>query len=690
MLGLKPLHGRLLDANDDRVGGPRVAVLSATVWQQHFGADPSLVGQAIMLNSEPYTVVGIAPPGFRFSGPHSTQAEVWVPFAVGFSEYQKLASNGRGDHFLSVMGRRKQGVSLDQAQAELSTIADRLATRYPDTNTKVGVIVEDLHDALVGRSRQSVWVLFAAVSLVFLVVCANVASLLLARASSRRVEMATRVALGATRVRLGVQLLTETLVVFLLGSVGGALLAHWFVDLISAGIIVKGGVSTINVSVDNVALAFSVGSCLLCGILFGLVPAFEAARVQPQAVLVESAVRAGVPRSQRTVRGLLVVAQVALAFALLVGSGLSLQAFWALSSTPPGFEPNHLATTRISLPESKYQNSDQKRAFYRDLISRVSAQPGVTSVAANSYLPMAGWNNNGSFQIQARPAWPAGSRPVLERNFVTPGYFRTMGIPLMRGRDFNEADSPDSPRVMIISQATAERFFAGSDPIGQRLSWDPESDNPDWYEIIGIVGDVRRRGLGKPIAAETYMSLMQRPRQQTVLVARSERAEGLLPELPALVQKVDPEQAVASLRLMSDRVADSVGPQRFMAGLLGGFAAVALLLATVGIFGLVSFTTSQRTRELGIRMALGSTPSAALRLVMRGGLRLLGVGLALGLFGAIAVGQALANRIAAVQPFDMLVYGLTPLILAAVGTAACLVPAWRAVRIPPATALRYE
>jgi putative ABC transport system permease protein len=692
MLRIHAQRGRLLQPEDDRVGGPKVAVVSASLWHRRFGSDADLVGKSLVLSGEPYTVVGIAPEGFRLSSPHSDRADIWTPLAASLADYAANKQSGRGNSFLLVYGRRRAGISLQEAQVQMIAISGDLERAYPGANSKRGVALQDLHDALVGSSRSSVWVLFTAVALVFVIVCSNVANLLLTRAQSRRAEMAARAAIGATPGRLARQVVTETVVVFLLGSLGGAVAARWLVDRLASGIIDGAGASTIDIRVDAVALTFSVVTCLICGIVFGLVPALSIARVDPQTVLKESAARAGVGRSQRRVRSALVVAQVALACVLLVGSGLALRAFDRVASTSPGFAPEDLATAWISLPELKYSEDARAVAFVRDVMAKVAAQPGVQAVTVNNCLPMGGSNWNSSFKIEGRPAWPRGDEPNLERNDVTPGYFAAMGIPLLRGRDFTDADRAEGRPVMIVSQATAERFFPGEDPIGHRVDWGESDDDekPVWREIIGVAGDVRRRGLDEPVAVEGYAPFAQHPDRYLSLVARAAHPEVLMQALPGLVAEVDPQQAVSSRRLMSELVSDSVGTQRHVALLLATFAAVALLLSTLGVFGLVSYATSQRRREIGIRMALGSTPEGVVGLVVNGGLRLVGTGLVLGLAGAVMLGRVLSARVPGVTAFDLAVYAAIPAILGFAGTIACLLPAWRAVRIPPASALRYE
>jgi putative ABC transport system permease protein len=688
MLGIAPLRGRLLGPDDDRVGGPRVAVVSAVLWRRRFGSDPGLVGRSIALNGEAYTVVGVAPEGFRFSGPSGSRCNVWTPLAVTNPSYARLATQSRANHFVHVMGRRRPAVSIGEAQAQLAGIAKSIEQAFPATNTEVGVRLVDLHDALVRESADGVCLLFAAVGLVLLLICANVANLLLARALSRRAEMAARVALGATRGRLVAQMLTETVTIFVIAALGGALLARWLVDVFAEGLVQGAAASAIPIHLDGASLAFSIGTSLVCGLLFGLVPAAEAHRVEPQAVLKESGTRASLGRSARVLRGGLVIGQVSLAFVLLVAGGLALRAFKQAASTPRGFDSTNLATATIILPPSKAADQDKTVAFVRDVLARVAALPGVLSVGANSAVPLAGDEPNGPFEIEGRPSWPNGTGPLLQRNSVTPGYFRTMGIPILRGRDFTDADVKHGRPVIVIGQATAERFFPGEDAIGQRINLG-EGDAPTWREIVGVVGDVRRYSVVDPPLYEGYSPVTQSPVDAITIVARTPRVDALLGEMPGIVAAVDPEQAIYA-RAMSESVAASIGPERFVAELLAAFAAIGLSLATLGIFGLVSYTTSQRTRELGIRLALGSSRAGIVGVVMREGASLLGVGLVLGLGGAFLVGREVARRFYGAAAFDPLLFSGILVMLALAGLVASLLPALRASRIPPAVALRYE
>jgi putative ABC transport system permease protein len=688
VMGVQPLRGRLLGPDDDHVGAPPVAVISASLWHGRFGSDPGLVGRSIVLDGRPFAIVGIAPEGFRFSGPYHGRCDVWTPLTVTHPGEFKDIAKSRGSHNLNVVGRLAAGVSLEQAQAQLQAVAHRLELAYPESNAKEGVHLVDLHDQLVGPARAGVWLLFAAVALVFLIVCSNVANLLLTRAQSRRAEMAARAALGATPARLVRQMLTETAVVFLLGSLAGTALARSLLDLFAAGLLEGGTASTIDIRVDSVALGASVLVCLACGVLFGLVPALAVARVEPQTVLKDSAARAGIGRPQRRIRDALVIAQVALACVLLVGAGLALKAFAKIASTPPGFDPVDVATASVFLPTSTYSSADRKLAFYRAVMARIAAQPGVEAVAGSLGLPM-GNSSLIQFDIEGRPPWPPGEKKSLQYSVVTPAYFGTLGIPLLRGRAFTDADRPEGRLVAILSRSTAEHYFHGMDAVGQRITF--SDDEPkDWLEIVGVVGDVRRLGLAEPVQDEVYLPLAQGPTRVLTLVARSRRAALLLQAFPTLVAEVDPQLAVTGRSLMSERVAESIGDRRYLVFLLLAFSAAALLLATLGVFGVVSYATSQRGREIGLRMALGSTPEGVVGLVMRSGLRLVAAGLGLGLLAAVVLGRVLSEQAPELAVLDPAVYAAIPAVLALAGLLACLLPAWRAVRIAPASALRYE
>jgi putative ABC transport system permease protein len=702
VFGVRPLHGRLLSPADDRVGGPRVVVLDAATWRERFDADPNLIGRAITLNGRPHTVVGIAPDDFAFSDLQGERAQVWTPLAVALDgdpndpaqrNYTKMAapdrSFGGADHFLNVYARLAPGRSLDEAQVELTSIAQRLAAQYPHVNAKKGVVVTDLREFLVRASRDNVWLLLASVALVFLIVCANVSNLLLTRGQSRRGEFALRTALGAAPSRLASQILVETGVIFVLGSLAGACFGRLLVSAFATAALDRKLFAVLDLKLDPLALASSLAACLACGLVFALIPALWVARLPPQAVLAEAAARSALNRSQRRVRSVLVVAQLGIAFVLLTTSALVFRRLDAVARTPLGFDEKNLATASVFLPEAHYDEA-RTIAFFRDAVAKLSARPDVESAAANCCLPVA---DRGIWAFALEGQVPASmSEGLVHRsNVVTPGYFQTMKIPLLRGRDFTPADRRGGKLVAIISEATRKAYFAGVDPIGKRV--DSGLDEAYvWREIIGVAADVQSNGLDSPPGLDVYLPMEQVglwDRRMT-LIARSPRASALLRELPSVIQALDENQDVAQLASMEDKIADSLRGQRHTTITISAFAFFALLLAVLGLFGLMSHATAQRTRELGLRLALGATSGRILRLVLGDGLRLLGVGLALGAVAALAIGNALAAKIPDLGSLDAAVLGAIAGVLGVTGILGCLIPALRAARMAPSEALRYE
>lgn len=699
LLGLSPLRGRLLDEGDDRADAPRVAVVSAALWRRRFGADEGIVGKAIVLDARPFVVVGVAPEGFNFASYWAPAADVWTALAATDVNYALLSSEEmRSSHFLSVLARRKPGVSVAAAQSELDVVTSRLAALHPASNTNVGARVEDLKATLTDGSRSTVWILFAAVGLVFLVVCANVANLLLARASGRQHELAVRAALGATRARIIGQIVVETVVVFALGALGAMVAAQWLVRLFAASVVDPANAGAVvgperllaEPHVEWSAFGFAVALAVVCGALFGLVPAAVASRVAPQTAMKEGSSRAGSGRAVGVLRGGLVVAQVAIAFSLLVGAGLSVRAFLAIDAAPDGFDPRGLVAARIALPAAKYREDDAKSVrFFESVRAAVAAQPGVSAVSVTRSVPGSPLYSNGSFRIEGRPPFPTGDRPNLERNVVTDGHFAAMGIAVLRGRELTVEDTAESRPVMLLGKRAAERFFPGEDPIGRRISLSDDAAAP-WLEIVGVVADVPVKARGGKVLLEAYLPLAQQPTYSLAVVARTQNEAALLDALPGIVAKIDPEQSVVWRRVVAEMVASSTSSQRIVSILLAAFAGVALFLATLGLFGLVAYTTSQRTRELGIRIALGASPERVIGVVIRQGISLLGVGLAFGAAGALLVGRSVAEHVNGGESFSASVFVSILAVLAVAGTLASLVPALRAVRIPPASALRYE
>lgn len=698
MFRLKPLLGRLLGPEDDRPGAPLVAVISAQLWQSRFASDPGVVGRTITLNSRPYAIVGVAPVAFAFASTREPRVDVWKPYFGRYSaeEYAEEINEGRGLNTLAVIGRRRHGVSLAEAQAQMSAVAKTLEVTYPGANTKTDIYLRDLHDSLVGERSRQVWILFAAVALVFLVICANVASLIVARAHERRGELATRAALGATSSALVAQIVTETAVLFGLGALFGSAVAAALVGTLASRLFAGSAIeAAVPVHLDVTALVAGIVTSIAFGLAAGLGPALVTARVDPASILKQTSARAGGHRSQAAVRASLVVTQLAVAFALLTGSALTVRAVVRLLDTSPGFDRSDLATAQIDLPTGKYDEDGKVRAFFRDTLRAAGNLPGVQAVSATSALPMSNSSQGLSFAIEGRPPWPPGEAPSLGINFIAPGYFDTMRIPILRGREFGAEDTDTSRPVVILSQSAVDRYFPGEDPIGRRMDYGVPS-NATWREIVGVVGDVRKDGLAEEPDPQGYTPFVQTPASTTpestriFLVARTKTPEAVLAAFPHLVQALDPELAVTSLQPMTARVAGSIDESRRMAVVLGAFALTALLLATLGLFGLVSYTTAERTRELGIRLALGSSPGAVVGLVVKGAMKLVALGLAIGL----VLGAWVAREVAAIVPgavaFDPVVIAPIPIVLGLAGLVACVLPALRAVRTPPASALRYE
>jgi predicted permease len=685
MFELPPLMGRLLGEDDCSAARSHVAVISANLWRSRFGADPSVVGRAITIDSKPFTIIGVAANGFRFVDSYGYDGDLWVPLLPAEALGRQIGFNptSRGDHFLKVLTRRRTDVTDEQAAAQFFAVGKSLEQRYPETNTKRVPTLHGLREALVRKSKNMASILFAAVAFVYLVMCANVANLLLARTAARRGEMAMRAALGATRRELLRQVVLETLVLFAAGATIGAFLARWLIDLFSTGVVTEGA-HLVVVGLDPWAFSFSAGLSVVSGVTIGIYSAFAASRAAPHDALKETAARASGGAEQGRLRALLVVLQVAVAFALLVGSGVALRAFTKRAATPLGYDIDAVLVAGLHLPE-KYSDEDQVLAFARSAIDQIAREPGVESVSLDSSLPLVGSNRNSSFEIEGRPRFQRGDQPIIENNAVMPGFFKTMGIPVLRGRDITAMDERTARRVILVNQGFVDHFFPGGDGLGQRISWDDD----DWREIVGVVGDTRR-DLSHAPYFEAYAPLAQCSSQNLSFVIRTRTPETLARNVRSIFFRVDALQALSRVDRLAVFLGRSLEQERWAAALLGAFSLAALVLAALGLFGLVSYSTSRRTRELGIRMALGSSPAGVVRLVMRGGLALLGVGLTLGLGGALAVGRLLAERIPDARPFDLVVYTAIPLILGIAGLLACVLPAWRAVRIPPSVALRYE
>jgi putative ABC transport system permease protein len=584
------------------------------------------------------------------------------------------------------MARRTPDASPAELQADLSRVAASTQARGGD-DERIDVAVRDLHREVVDEAAPSLLLRFAGVGLVFLAICSNVSSLLLVRAEARRGELAARAAFGATRARLMRQVLTETLLLFLLAAplslLAASLMADAFRDY---SIDPHSTLAQVNVTLDAKTVLFCLGTCLLAGLFSGGLPALAASRVDLFSVLKQAGSGAAITGSRTGLRAALVVTQVALAFTLSTSSGLALKALADTLGRPAGFEPEGLVTGRLMGVPPEYDQPVRRDQLYAQVMERIRTTPGVQSVAANVALPLSGYPGEFEFEIEGRPTPPARWRPLANRNVVTQNYFETLRIPVLQGRAFLAVEEADSAPVVIISKHLAEAFFPGENPIGRHIRHGGHEE--PWREIVGVVGDVRRSGLAAPIRSETYLPIYPEA-GAPVIVARTDHPAHLLEELPRVVASVDPVLGVWSRRL-DERMQDTLLEAYRVSVVLGVFAAVALLLAALGLYALVSYTTALKTREFGIRMALGSPPRALVWRVMRSALVWLGLGSALGLLAALALGKALALSITGVHSFDLEVYTLVALSLGFTGALASFVPAWRTLRISPASALRYE
>jgi putative ABC transport system permease protein len=681
-LKTRPLIGRTFLPDEGSAGASRVVVLSYKLWQRRFGAEPGIVNQNIMLNGESYTVVGVMPPDFAFP---VAASELWVPLSF---EGERMQS--RQAHFLYTRARLKPGVTLAQAQTELDTIAARLRQQYPESNTDRGVRLVSLHEESVQQLKPALLALLGAVGFVLLIACANVANLMLARATARQREIAIRTALGASRWRVVRQLLTESVLLSLTGGALGILFAMWGVDLLLASVPKEFSLFFYGwnkIGLDKWVLAFTVGVSILTGIVFGLAPALQASKLDLNESLKEGGRTSG-GSSRRGLRSALVVAEVALALVLLVGAGLMIKSFMRLLDVRPGFEPQNLLTMQLALPEARYANDAQVLAFYGQLEERLKAQPGVEGIGFINSLPMSGSGGTSTFVFEGRPAPPAGQYPEANYRIASLDYFSTMKIPLARGRNFNAQDRSDAPGVVIINETLARLYFQNEDPIGKRLLR-PDGTNP--REIIGVVGDVKHFGLEDEAEAYIYLPLAQNACGSLALALRS----AVDPQqMAALVRRevsaLDRDQPVVDIKNMEQRIAEMMSPRRLTVFLLGIFASVAMVLAAVGIYGVIAYSVTQRTHEFGIRLALGAQRGDIIRLVIGQGMWLVIIGLAVGLAGAFVVTRLLESLLFQVKPGDPLTFAAVAALLSTVALLACYIPARRATKVDPMIALRYE
>jgi putative ABC transport system permease protein len=680
ILGVTPALGRTIRPEEDRPGDDTVVMLGHSLWQRRFASDPGIIGQTITVDNRPRTVIGVMPPGFKFP----VVADMWLPLALNTKKWT------RNDHGLSAMARLKSGVTREQAQAEMNSIALHIEEENPVTNEGLGVTVTDLRQGLVGDYRQALLVLLGVVGFVLLIACANVANLLLARASVRQKEMAIRAALGAKRWRIIRQLIAESLLLSVLGGVLGLVFALWGQDLLLAAIPIEFPF-WMKFTLDGRVLAFTIAISLMTGIVFGVAPALQASKVDLNEMLKEGGRSAAAGAGRRRLRSLLVVAEVALSLVLLVGAGLMMRSFLRLQQVNPGLDPTNVLTMAVALPSAKYHEPEKKSAFFQRVLERVRSLPGVVAAGAVSNLPLSGSNWGRSLTVEGRPVLPVGQAPAINHFVITPNYFRTMGIPILMGRDINEADAKDALKVTVIDEQLAREYWPNESPLGKRIRFGPPEDNEPWHTIVGVVGEVRSESLEVVRRRSIYVPYQQISVGDMTLTVRTATNPGsMVAAVANQVKDIDPDQPVSDVRTMSEVINRSVWQPRLYAILFGVFAAVALILASVGIYGVMSYAVTQRRNEIGIRMALGAQRRDVVKLVIVQGMAPALIGVALGIGASFTVTRVLSSLLFGVSATDPMTFAAIPLLLVSVALLACYIPARRATRVDPMVALRYE
>jgi putative ABC transport system permease protein len=684
ILGASAERGRVLQADDDHPGGPTVIVLGHGYWQRRLGGDAAVVGRTVRFSTGEYEVVGVMPAGFRLP---QVEAEVWAPLRPDSPE----EAAARGAHSLYAIGRLRPGAPLPAAQEEMDAIAARLAEAHPDENKDRRFVLSPLHQFLVQDVRGALLLLLGAVTFVLLIAATNVANLLLARAAARAREMAVRASLGASRARLVRQLLAESVLLALIGGAAGLLVAKWLTEVIVR--LSPPGVPGLDlVRLDPRVMAFTAGVSLLTGIVFGLVPGLHGSRVSLVESLKEGG-RTSSPGARQRLRSALVVTQVALALVLLVGAGLLLRSLHRLQATDPGFDPKRLVTFNLTPPMSRYGDIAKRTRLFEEVLARVAALPGVTAVGATSELPFGMGSLHHEFVIDGRPPIEIGREPDIHNRSISPSYPRMLGLPLLRGRSLTEDDRAGAPLVGVLNDAAVREHFPGEDPIGRRIAW-ARSPERVWITIVGVVGDVRSQELAQEEVPALYTPLAQETRGWKTwmnFAARTTEGPGTLEAaVRREVGAVDADIPATQVRAMDDLITTSVAPRRFNLALLGGFAALALILAGVGLHGVLSYAVALRTQEMGVRVALGAAPRDVVRLVVGQGLALTLAGAVLGALGALALTRFVSGMLFGVRATDPLTFAGVALVLLAVAAVAGYRPARRAARVDPLVALRGE
>lgn len=684
-VGVRPAIGRPFTAGEEQPGHDRVAVLSNGLWQDAFAGDPNVTSRTISLDGETYTIVGVLPAGFHLP---DLPSDVLTPLAL---EPKNFAADQRDHQWLYMLARLAPGVTVQRAQAEMNVLARQMTRQYPDkfpAATGWGIVVRPLLDEFVGGLRKPLNVLLAAVGLVLLIACVNVTNLLLARASSRWREIAIRTAIGAGRWRIIRQLLTESALLAVVGGLAGLVIARAGIDVLLR----FGGMDLPRferVEINGPVLAFTMLVCVLAAVLFGLVPALQASRLDLNEALREGGRAGTAGTSRRRLRAGLVISEVALALMLMAGAGLLLRSLLRTLDVNPGFNPNRVLSLRMALAGKSYASDPQQAAFIDAALARIQSLAGVSAAGATSILPFSGVQSAGGFHIVGMPPRPGELEPHADQLSASPGYFAAMGIPLLEGRVFDARDRAGTPPVVVIDDLLAKQYWHGRDPVGSSVTlW---NNGPAW-RVAGVVRNVQSRTLDTTPKGALYFAEDQVPENQLAFVVRTSVPPlSMVAAVRAAIAAVDPGQPVFDVKTMEERVkVDSTVERRFAVTLLGVFAGIALILAGVGLYGLISWTITQRTHEIGIRLALGAGRSDVARMLLGDGLRLTGLGIAFGLAGALAASRWMASMLFGVAPFDPLTFAVATLLLAAVSTMAVLIPSRRAMRVEPVVALRHE
>lgn len=685
VLGARPALGRGFTAEEERPGSDNVVILSHGLWRDTFGGEPSVVGRDLILSGEKRTVVGVMPEGFQFLDPN---VRLWVPLALSPEDWAN-----RGGHYLTVVGRLKPGVTVEQADADVKAVMARISRDYPEQAAELGAYAMPLREQVSGRVRRPLLILVVAVAFVLLISCANVAGLLLARSAARRREIAVRVALGASRRRVVRQLLTESALLSAAGGAAGLLLALWSFAFLRQ-LVPPSLAASAPLAVDGRALLFTLFVSLLTATLFGLAPALQASKAGPADALKQGGGRGAVGGGGRTLRGAFVVAEVALALVLLVGAALLIQSLQKLRGEYALNSPEQVLTLRTVLPDNRYRERARREGFYDAVLGRVRALPGVVSAGYTTSVPLAWKGGTSGFTVEGRAPGPGLGNDAVHRQ-VTAGYLEALGLRLKAGRYLAESDGAQAQRVAVVNEAMARTYFPNGDALGQRFKvGDADSERP-WLTVVGVVGDLRQMGIEAPAKPEFYLPYRQVTYQQWfapahLVVRTSVEPASLVASVRREVYAVDPEQPVANVQTMAEILGEEAAQRRTGMILLAAFAGLALLLASLGIYGVLSFFVAQHTQEIGVRLALGARPRSILALVLGKGMRLALAGLALGLCGALLLTRLIESQLFGVSANDPLTYAGLALLLALIALLACYLPARKATKVDPMVALRYE